>query len=130
MAETTNVGSRNENLKQIRISDYRYSYGRKIDVDVLKEGEIAFMVETPAKGMRSLVYELHRSGKDMVDFSIYGEDEEGTLTLKEGGTLIVRSPKFTIFDLLGKSSFIHSRKSKDITLLDWKQFEKGGHVCA
>ena len=130
MAETTNVSSRNKNLRKIRISDYRYSYDRKIDVDVLKEGEIAFMVESPAKDISALVYESHRSGKDRVSFSVYGMDEEGVLTLRDGGTMVVHCPRFTIFDLLGQSSFIHSRKSKDITLLDWKRFEKGGYAHA
>ncbi len=130
MAETTVSSSQNENLKEIRISDYCNSYDRKIDVDVLKENGIAFMVETPAKGISALVYESHRSGKDMVSFSVYGQDDEGNLILKDGGTLVVKGTKFTIFDLLGMSSYVHSRKSRDIRLLDWKQFRKGGYVYA
>jgi len=130
MAETTIIGSQNESLKEIRISDYSNSYDRKIDVDVLKEGEIAFMVESSAKGISAFVYESHRSGSDKVSYSVYGKDEEGNLNLMYGGTLVVKSPRFTIFDLLGRSLFIHSRKSKDIKLLDWKQLQIGGYVYA
>ena len=113
-------------LKQISINDYKNPYNRKIDVDVLEEGEIAFMVKTNRKDFDAVVYESHLTDYDTVSYTVYLKRPDGNLELQDGGEIDVRMPRFTIFDLFGLSSYKHSRKSKDVILLDWAELKE---VC-
>ena len=115
-----------EYLKQISIDDYKNPYNRKIDVDVLEEGEIAFMVKTNRKDFDAVVYESHLTDYDTVSYTVYLKRPDGNLELQDGGEIDVRMPRFTIFDLFGLSTFNHSRKSKDVILLDWSELKE---VC-
>lgn len=64
-------------LKQISINDYKNPYNRKIDVDVLEEGEIAFMVKTKRKDFDAVVYESHLTDYDTVSYTVYLKRPDG-----------------------------------------------------
>lgn len=109
---------------EIGLDSYRNHYNRKIDIDVFKENEVGFFVDTDNRNFSRVIYESHKVAEDEICYTIYIRHPDGTVTKDEGGDVIVRKPSFTIYDLLGMSSFRHSRKSKDIKLVDWKKIEE------
>lgn len=109
-------------LNEIELNSYENKYNRKIDVDVLKEQKLSFMVECNNKYYNAVVFESHTTDRNTVLYAVYLKNLNGELILKDGGEIDMRSSRFTIFDLMGFSCFRHSKKSKDIKLLDWGKF--------
>ncbi|MBQ6148544.1 MAG: hypothetical protein IJI83_03245 [Oscillospiraceae bacterium] len=119
---TQQTAQGDDRFVEIPLESYRNEYDRRIDVDVLKEKEVAFMVKAPknSSSFTAVIYESHLTDYDTVSYTVYLERPDGTIDHVDGGDIDVRSSRLTIFDLLGWSPFHHSRKSRDIRFLDWE----------